>query len=138
MWPPQMRRIPRPVKVLRFLAVSVGFHEICAFFAVRVDGDFATLQPFGEFLYRGPPCASKVSLLRRIHAYVTVKLDVDVATLRLFGYFLYCGPPCASKVSLLKRIYHILQSNWMSMSPFCSFSATFYTAVRLERQKFAS
>ena len=41
-----------------------------------------TLRPFGQFLYRGPPCASKVGLLQRIHAFFAVKVDVNVATLR--------------------------------------------------------
>ena len=37
--------------------------ETHAFLANKVDVDVATLRPFRQFLYPGPPCASKVGLI---------------------------------------------------------------------------
>ena len=35
-------------------------HEYHAFVAVKVDVDDTTLRPFRQFLYPGPPCATKL------------------------------------------------------------------------------
>ena len=43
-------------------------------YAVKVDVDVATLQPFGYFLYRLPPWAIINGLPNRIYAFFAVKM----------------------------------------------------------------
>ena len=82
---------PKPQKPSIFFAnFAFGFTSTCKY-AVKVDVDVSTLRPFGQFLYPGPPCASKIGLLQRIHAFFAVKVDVDVAPLRPFGLSVVLG-----------------------------------------------
>ena len=39
-----------------------------------MDVDVATLRPFRQFLYPGPPCASKIGLILEIPAFLAVKV----------------------------------------------------------------
>ena len=103
---------------------AFGFKSTCKY-AVKVDVDVSTLRPFGQFLYPGPPCASKIGLLQRIHAFFAVKVDVDVAPLRPFGQFLYRGPPSASKIGLVQRIHTFFCSK---MASDCSWPLPSWTA----------
>ena len=43
-------------------------------YAVNVDVDVATLQPFGYFLYRFPPWATTNGLPNRIYTFFAVKM----------------------------------------------------------------
>ena len=106
------RNVPRGVLISGLMIIALYTLATTAMLAALpadeidlVEGIVATLQQFGHFLYPGPPCASKVGLLRRIHTYFAVKVDVDVTSLQQSGQFLYRGPPCASKVSVLKRVH---------------------------------
>ena len=49
-----------PVRPVRQKLASLRIH---AFLWVKVDVKVATLRPFRQFLYPGPPCASKVGLI---------------------------------------------------------------------------
>ena len=49
----------------------------------------STLRPFGQFLYLGPPCASKIGLLQAIHAFFAGKVKQIGLLQRIHTFF--CG-----------------------------------------------
>ena len=107
--------------------------ESMHFFAVKVDVAVATLRPFGEFLYPGPPCASKIGQCDPTTSQVAVNMRSKwMSTSRLCSrlHFFYTLPPFFPSTFGLSagsgtELHVNMRSKCMSTSPLCGRLADF-------------